>query len=816
MSHRGPDDDTKPKGRPDEQDTLEEPSGAAFQSSSDFDVTASSDSSFLDSRSGMSGSWPSHAVSQDGAGLPKIDGYRVIEPLGQGGMGTVWRAEQLSTSREVALKLLGGAMFMSDRARPRFEREVKLAARLDHSNIATIYDSGIHRGVCYYAMQLIDGLTLDQFIQQRKLPRKLILKLIQIVCGAVQHAHELGIVHRDLKPGNIMVTASGKPVVLDFGLAKAVDDEEGDATLTNVGDVAGTPAYMAPEQAEGVIDQIGPHTDVYALGAILYRLLTGEPPTNLTGSKLQVLNRIAQGEIREPSIIVPSIDAELQALLLKALAVDPAKRFNSAAEMGEVIKLYLDHLKSGQVLAPSDASGAYVSEGPSVVSGELSALQTRVSPADQHAVNGLDDLIQAAATFEPSSNGSGGRSSGVGPRWLIIAGVAAFLVVTGTLLIVLLSGPGDGGRDDRQSAGLAIDLDGNQPGSQPTIPAPPAEPGLSNPLPDPPVTPPQPLPEPAPVPSPQPSPGLNPPPEPEQEPDPPTEPEAVLTSRAVAEWVINSGGRLSTDAAQLYPNLKLRWINRVGEIPQDLQKINVVSIRLDQEENIEQLVDLRLLPGLEALILEGQGEHLEEADWSAIEELDQVRYLRIESEDIPGDVLEHVAVLSDLRALKIYGIEFDGEDLDYLEDLEQLTNLSIRMTEVTDQAMNRIAKLSSLEALDFYDIEGFTTRGVRYLSNMRSLKLLGIRDSPLDDRGMRYLESLRDLEGLSVAGTEVTVEAMIRFKRAVPDCILRNAPGREFRLPERDPNLRPDRDRDQDRRTPSDRKPPKDERPGSR
>ncbi|MEM9346264.1 MAG: protein kinase [Planctomycetota bacterium] len=814
MSHRGPDDDTKPKGRPDEQDTLEEPSGAAFQSSSDFDVTASSDSSFLDSRSGMSGSWSGHAMSQDDAGLPKIDGYRVIEPLGQGGMGTVWRAEQLSTSREVALKLLGGAMFMSDRARPRFEREVKLAARLDHSNIATIYDSGIHRGVCYYAMQLIDGLPLDEFIQQRKLPRKLVLKLIQIVCGAVQHAHELGIVHRDLKPGNIMVTASGKPVVLDFGLAKAVDDEEGEATLTNAGDVAGTPAYMAPEQAEGLIDQIGPHTDVYALGAILYRLLTGEPPTNLTGSKLQVLNRIAQGEIREPSTIVPSIDTELQALLLKALAVGPAQRFSSAAEMGEAIKLYLNRLKSGQVLAPGDASGTYISETPSGMTGELSALQTRVSPSAQSPSEGLDDLIQAAAVFEPGTNVSGARSSQKGLPWMIIGGVAALLLIGVSVLAVLLSGPGDGDSEDQQSAGLAIDLGGNQV-DQPVIPVVPPEPVFNTPLPEPPEAAPKPpMPDPATEPAPEPSPGLNPAPELQPGVTSQPEPEAVLTARAVAEWVINTGGRLSTDAPQLYPNLKLRWINRVSEIPQDLQQINVVTLLLDQEETTEQLVDLRLLPGLEALILEGQGEYLAEADWSGIKELDQLRYLRIESEDIPGDILEHIAVLPELKALKIYGIEFEGEDLKYLEDLEQLTNLSIHMTEVTDQAMNRIARLSSLEALDFSDIEGFTARGIRYLSNIRSLRLLGIRDSPLDDRGMRYLESLRNLEVLSVAGTEVTVEAMIRFKRAAPDCVLRNVPGREFRLPDRDPDLRPDRD--QDRRTPPDRKPPKDERPGSR
>ena len=168
-----------------------------------------------------------------------VEGYRLIEQLGRGGMGTVWRAVQLSTSREVALKLLGGAVSMSGMARPRFEREVKLAARLDHSNIATIYDSGLERGVYYYAMQLVEGEPMDVFVKSRGLKPKHILKLVQIVCSAVQHAHELDIVHRDLKPSNIIVTESGKPIVLDFGLAKTLAEEDGqDAMLTVTGDIA--------------------------------------------------------------------------------------------------------------------------------------------------------------------------------------------------------------------------------------------------------------------------------------------------------------------------------------------------------------------------------------------------------------------------------------------------------------------------------------------------------------------------------------------------------------------------------------------------
>lgn len=307
--------------------------------------------------------------------MPSVEGFRIIDALGQGGMGTVWRAVQLSTDREVALKLLGGATFMSSNAKTRFEREVKLAARLEHSNIATIYDSGLTRGAYYYAMQLVHGEPLNVFIQSRKLKRKLILKLMQIICGAVQHAHDLGVVHRDLKPGNILVSKSGKPIILDFGLAKALleEDDQG-GTLTLSGDIAGTPAYMAPEQAEGRIADIGPHTDVYALGAILFQLLTGEYPTDLSGTHFQKLAGIVEGRVRNPSDIQPSIDPQLEALLLKALAKDPKERYPSAGDLSKAIKRYLKLLKEGGIspVEPPDAAPADDSQGADT--GDFSAL----------------------------------------------------------------------------------------------------------------------------------------------------------------------------------------------------------------------------------------------------------------------------------------------------------------------------------------------------------------------------------------------------------------------------------------------------------
>ena len=286
---------------------------------------------------------------------PNIPGYEITGRLGAGGMGSVWLATQLSTNRKVAIKLMSQSFFGSEKAQNRFAREVELTARLDHPNIAKVYDSGLNEGHYFYVMEYIEGHPLDLYIEANKLSQTQVLQLMERVCKAVYHAHLKGIIHRDLKPSNILVTEDGEPHVLDLGLAKSFLENDTDVQVSIEGDISGTPAYMSPEQARGDLKQIDMRTDVYSMGIILFRLLTGQPPHDLSGSRLEVLKRVAESEVWRPRHIKPDLDSELESLLLKSLAHDPDARYLSAGDMADDIKNYL----TGEPLSARPATTLY-------------------------------------------------------------------------------------------------------------------------------------------------------------------------------------------------------------------------------------------------------------------------------------------------------------------------------------------------------------------------------------------------------------------------------------------------------------------------
>ncbi|RMF78090.1 MAG: serine/threonine protein kinase, partial [Planctomycetota bacterium] len=258
---------------------------------------------------------------------PHIDGYEIHEELHRGGQGVVYRATQLAFKREVALKVLLEGPFAGETSRVRFEREIELAASLQHPNIVTILDSGTTDGRCYFAMEYVDGQRLDAYLRDRQPDLAQTLALLRQIAETVHFAHQRGVIHRDLKPSNILIDSAGQPRILDFGLAKATADADPQKTtvrmVSTTGQVIGTLAYMSPEQAAGSAD-VDIRSDVYSLGVIAYEALLQATPYPVDGPLGEVLQRIARDEPIRPRAMRSSarfgkqIDDELETILLKS------------------------------------------------------------------------------------------------------------------------------------------------------------------------------------------------------------------------------------------------------------------------------------------------------------------------------------------------------------------------------------------------------------------------------------------------------------------------------------------------------------------
>ncbi len=287
-----------------------------------------------------------HVFSPQGdASAFELDGYEAITEVARTRLSTVYRAVQTSTQQRVALKVLNSGPGTNRKALARFEREIDLLIALRHPNIVPIYDAGRAGGHYYFVMPFIEGQPPDAYVVDHALCIAERLRLMCAVCRAVHFAHQRGIIHRDLKPSNMIVDAAGEPHVFDFGLGKILHGEEGqqDLTLTLDGaQVMGTPAYMSPEHALGWTAAVDVRTDVYSLGVILYRLLTGEMPYPTDGGLTETLRYIEEMNPRRPHVVNRDLDRDIDVMLLKAMEKDPEHRYQSAGELASDIERYLD------------------------------------------------------------------------------------------------------------------------------------------------------------------------------------------------------------------------------------------------------------------------------------------------------------------------------------------------------------------------------------------------------------------------------------------------------------------------------------------
>jgi WD40 repeat protein len=264
-------------------------------------------------------------------------GYEVVDRLGAGGMGVVYRARQLALNRVVALKVIRAGVHASAEERKRFAAEAEAIARLQHPNIVQVHEVGDCADLPFFSLEFVEGGSLAQRLDGTPQAPRQAAALVRALAGAMQAAHDKGVVHRDLKPANVLLTADGTPKVSDFGLARLLDSDGGQ---TQTGARFGTPSYMAPEQAVGQAREAGPAADVYALGAILYELLTGRPPFR-AATAMDTMHQVVTADPVPPSRLTAKVPRDLETICLKCLHKQPARRYASAADLADDLGRFL-------------------------------------------------------------------------------------------------------------------------------------------------------------------------------------------------------------------------------------------------------------------------------------------------------------------------------------------------------------------------------------------------------------------------------------------------------------------------------------------